>query len=155
MKTKSDISLQDQLAAARLELNNTPENLRHLFTNGTRAEQMFLEAQKTAVIRLQLQSDGRPDHVINAGSNVLSEARGAVLADLPRLAAMVDALNHSDTFAEAKATCQPLVDRIAELEAEILAEKHAEALRLQDIENRKREATAAALAKVEKDFSTA
>lgn len=148
-------SLENQLAASRLELGHVDELARNLYSNGIEAEALFAKAQNTAVVRLQIDSRGTPTHTTNAAGNVLSEARGHAFADLAQLQALVTALNASDEYNEAKKAVQPIVDSIAKLEAEIESERRAESKARQEREDAKQAAVEKALATIEKDFATA
>lgn len=154
MKSQVKVSLEDQLAAARLELNNTGEHLRHIFTNGQALRQLITDRTRQGIFRFQLNSSGTPAKITNGCSHIISEIRSASMVELGSMNTIMSALEADATYKEAVATIGPLLAKIAELEAEIQAAQHAEGLRLQDIENRKREATKAALEAVEAEFAT-
>ena len=135
----------EKLDSAQHELNKVEAHNRGAYAHGMALKQLW--AEKQAEVLHLLSEQGMPD-VMNPISDagwLLAYASSPMTSRIPVLKAMYDISQASTHFKEACELIQPILDRVAKLEAEVLEENRAYALKLRAIADAEEAALAKAM----------
>jgi len=136
---------EQELENIKNATGNIPHNVRCAYVNGMNLRSLYAEMEKDILFNLGEHPAPEVLRLGNCAGHMFGHVRAKDGNSFATLKIMLDLSEASDAFKESYAVLQPMLDRIAELEAEILAERETAALALHALN----EAEAAAREKAE------
>jgi hypothetical protein len=116
---------EQQLEAVKHEIGHVLHHHRCAYVNGMALRNLYSEKEKTFLFSLSQHPAAEVLRIPNCLSHMNSLAASSLGSDFGTLKILLDLSEASAEFQEAYAIIQPRVDRVAELEAEILEENAA------------------------------
>jgi hypothetical protein len=113
---------EQQLEAAKNAVGSVLHNTRCAYTNGMALRQLYTEKEKHFLFNLSEHSAPEVLRIPNCLSHINNIATTSLGSNFGTLKILLDLSEASAEFQEAYSILQPMVDRVAELEAEIQAE---------------------------------
>ena len=115
---------EQQLEAVKHEIGNVLHNTRCAYTNGMALRQLYTEKEKHFLFNLSQHPAAEVLRIPNCVSHMNNLATTSLGSGLGTLKILLDLSEASAEFQEAYSILQPMVDRVAELEAEIQDERN-------------------------------
>ena len=137
----------EQIADVQRQVSSLPHSVRAVYTNGTALKNIWLEKKEELLLELSQHPAPSPLDVPNGTSHPYGFVRSPVFTEVAMLRLVLDLAEQSVEFQDACAVIEPMLEKIAELEADhaaAVAEKGRKMNALRDAEETALEAARAA-----------